>query len=419
MKYLKVLPALLVMFVLVSVVQAQTTERMTEETYNYSHDENMPRGVQDDAPSSGDWGTGSWQGPATGKSNDHIWYSDEMTTLFGEDHGLKVSDLSTISYWTKTSDTSENWWLSIYTKLEDDNNSGDFDAGDDNSGSWYDSRLHARPDGATADTWEKWSTDSDGASTNQLQFYDSVRSNSGDVTTLSDLASTGDANYSNVNHDYSAEELKSITLQTDSGWTDVKGQIDGLTIELGDGSVGEVNFEPGAVMESTEADSSVSMEFGIAGLEYGAGAHGTEGLEGGTPLDKGLKVSSLDTGSAEYVTLKMFYDEEEIDAKGIQEDNLRMWWWNSAANEGAGEWVLGGTTELGEEGESTFAGVGTSPDGDFGLGYTGLNIDENYTWVNANHASDYIQATPEPGGAVLLAIGLLGLCLGGRRRRNG
>jgi hypothetical protein len=167
-----------------------------------------------------------------------------------------------------------------------------------------------------------------------------------------------------------------------------------------------------ALVEDGTASISVS--------ENGTGGLGTAGLDGDAQiLDTRIDVTDwnhAEGDDATYATLKMFYDEDELFSQGIKEQHLRMWWWDEDANGGEGEWVLGGTTIDGAQGESTFAGIGGPIEG---LGYTGVNITDNYTWVNANHASDYIQATPEPGSAVLMAIGLLGLCLGGRRRRKG
>jgi hypothetical protein len=206
-------------------------------------DEEEPRGISGDYPTG--WGSGSWQGPATGKSNYHVWYTAQMETLFGAGHGITVGDLSSLSYYTKKDASipwQDDWWLSIYTVPEGD--------GDD-SGSWYDSRLHARPDigpgysqSFTYGQWNLWATDNSGITTNQLQFYDSGRGWNGYYATLASLAA-GEVTWGNSqSHDYSDEIVKAITIQTDSGWDGFDGQVDGLTITLNDGQVGEVNFEP-------------------------------------------------------------------------------------------------------------------------------------------------------------------------------
>jgi hypothetical protein len=168
---------------------------------------------------------------------------------------------------------------------------------------------------------------------------------------------------------------------------------------------------PSAQIVDGTADLSV--------FEDGSGSYGTTGLPSDAQmLDQRIEVndSSWDHEGgdyANYATLKMFYDEQELDEKGIEEQHLRMWWWDETSS----EWVLGGTDTDGNPGRSTFAGVDSSPDGAWGVGYTGVNTTDNYTWVNATHASSYVQATPEPGSAVLMIIGLLGLALTGRRRR--
>lgn len=185
---------------------------------DYVYDENAPRGVQGDAAPG--WGTGSFQGPATGKSNFHLMFDNELVDLFGAGHNLTVGDLASISFWTKSTDF--NWWLTIYTMHEGDGL---------DSGSWYDSRLHAYPGAVTSD-WTEWNTNVTG----ELLFYDTPRGLNG--LALSDMVS------GSTSHDYSDEVIRMFTIQSNSGWDGFDGQIDGLTITLSNGTVGSVNLEP-------------------------------------------------------------------------------------------------------------------------------------------------------------------------------
>ncbi len=220
------------------------------EEYDYPSDEETPRKVIGDAPAG--FGASCWQGPLTGKSNYHVWFEDvtsgqaiNLEDLFGSGHNLKISDIQSISFWTKkpsTITTRADWWLSIYTIEEGD----DYDAG-----SWYDSRLHALPDygpnygnSFVSNTWNKWSTNAAASTTNQLVFYDSPRGLNGYYATLAELRN-GEIDWKgdgSAIHDYSNEKIKSITLQTDSGWDGFDGLVDGLVITLVNGNRGIIDF---------------------------------------------------------------------------------------------------------------------------------------------------------------------------------
>ncbi len=233
-----------------------------EHAVPFGWDEDVPRGVVTDNATG--WGNGCWQGPAAGKSNYHVMFEDTaegravtLVDLFGPGHGITVGDLAKLSFLTKKATgipASHDWWITIYTQHEGD-------GGD--SGSWYDSRLHARPDAGpgysqsfTYDAWNLWSTTDTDSSTNQLVFYDSQRGYGGYYKSLGDVAAgpvdwDGD---SIADHDYSAEEVRMITIQTDSGWNGFDGLIDGLVIELSGGSVGEIDL--GGSVYHVEADTS-------------------------------------------------------------------------------------------------------------------------------------------------------------------
>jgi hypothetical protein len=200
------------------IIAAGTTAQGTTLTpADYIYDETVPRAVEGDAAPG--WGTGSLQGPASGKSNFHLMFDNELVDLFGAGHNLTVGDLASISLWTKSTD--HNWWFTIYTMPQGD--------GQD-SASWYDSRLHAYPGAVTPD-WTEWNTSTAG----ELLFNDTKRG----LYSMSLSALAGGT----TSHNYSAETIRMLTIQSDSGWDGFEGQIDGLTIKLNDGSVGKVNFE--------------------------------------------------------------------------------------------------------------------------------------------------------------------------------
>jgi hypothetical protein len=226
-------------------------------------DEKLPR-VVSGAPVG--WGTDCWQGPATGKINYHVYHNDDeklalhgaavsLDDLFGVGHGLTVGDLKNLSFLTKKGaaiPADRDFWITIYTKFEDDG----FDSFPANG--WYDSRLHARPDVGTGysyttdpDAWRLWSTDAAASSTNALLFYESARPGMSGYATLTEIAA-GPADWNNdlvADHDYSGEEILSLTIQTDTGWDGFDGYIDGLSIELKDGRLGEVDFSDGPHLE--------------------------------------------------------------------------------------------------------------------------------------------------------------------------
>jgi len=95
---------------------------------------------------------------------------------------------------------------------------------------------------------------------------------------------------------------------------------------------------------------------------------------------------------------------------GVDEGTLRPYWWDGS------EWVLGGTTLTGEQGEGVFAGINVDR-ALYGIGYCGLNTVDDYVWSHINHASDYgvggfTPPIPEPAG-----LGLVGLAALALRRR--
>jgi hypothetical protein len=252
-----------------SVGEVDLTDGITREMARPAvADANLPR-VAPGAPAG--WGMDSWQGPATGKINYHVYYNDDeklelhgaavsLDDLFGVGHGLTVGDLKNLSFLTKKGvviPADRDFWITIYTKFEDDG----FDSFPANG--WYDSRLHARPDVGTGysyttdpDVWRLWSTDEAATSTNALLFYESARPGMPGYATLTEVAA-GPTDWNNdmvADHDYSGEEILTLTIQTDSGWNGFDGYMDGMSIELKDGRLGEVDFTDGPHLELVALD---------------------------------------------------------------------------------------------------------------------------------------------------------------------
>jgi hypothetical protein len=170
--------------------------------------------------------------------------------LFGGD--ITIGEIASISYWTKNGaaqlGNSLDWALVVYTKPY---------AGDISSPTWYGDRYGAEPYfsmnlNAPAHTWNQWSSD---AGDNQLRFYESTAGAPGaNFGTYSDPTwSTFKASPALSGHARASEPVLFISLQTGSDWTaGFTGKLDGLRIELTDGSVTNVNFEPYVVADSRD-----------------------------------------------------------------------------------------------------------------------------------------------------------------------
>jgi hypothetical protein len=192
------------------------------------------------------FGSGSWQAGDSGKKSE--FYIDP-TAIFGKP--ITIGDISSISFWTNKSTTFStfvaDWTFDIYTPLL---SSG-------NTGTWYHTRLNSEPyltgisDASDpANVWHQWSTSDAGA---PLRFYDQPREGHygeyGDPT-LSQIQ-TGSINWRDYGSgnpitgvNYAGETISLFSLQTGSGWTSFNGLVDGVTISLKDGNVGELNLEP-------------------------------------------------------------------------------------------------------------------------------------------------------------------------------
>ncbi len=162
-----------------------------------------------------------------------------------EGREITVGQVARMSYWTKTGATHTvnpaDWYLLIYTKPF---------AGDVSTPTWYGSRFGTEPYFSAnildpANTWNHWSTN---LATNTLRFFESTQGAPGatfgaytDPHWVSFIA--GSSLGTSVQR--ASQKVLSFSIQTGNAWaTGFTGQLDGLRIELTDGSVATVNFEP-------------------------------------------------------------------------------------------------------------------------------------------------------------------------------
>ncbi|MBI5089118.1 MAG: hypothetical protein HZB15_09755, partial [Actinobacteria bacterium] len=165
-----------------------------------------------------------------------------VTTLFGRD--VTLGEISSMSYWTKTGATHtadpRDWYLTLYTKPY---------AGDASTPTWYGDRIGTEPYFSSniadpANTWNQWTT---GGGTNRLRFFESTAGAPGatfgaytDPDWATFIAANGLSGAAR-----SSQQILQISVGTGSAWANgFTGQLDGLRIELTDGSVTTVNFEP-------------------------------------------------------------------------------------------------------------------------------------------------------------------------------
>lgn len=164
-------------------------------------------------------------------------------SLFGG-REVALGEVATISYWTKTGATHgtdpRDWALAIYTKPY---------TGDLSTPAWYGDRIGAEPYFSSgindpANAWNEWRT---AAGQNQLRFFESTAGAPGAnfgtyadpdfASSVSGTALSGSR--------YAGHKILYLSLQTGSTWANgFTGKVDGVRVELTDGSVATINFEP-------------------------------------------------------------------------------------------------------------------------------------------------------------------------------
>jgi hypothetical protein len=174
----------------------------------------------------------SWQANATVAGQKSEYYVSPQA-LFGRD--VNIGELSSISYFTKKNTThtvnTADWYINIYT-VPDTNLPV--------HGSWYGNRIGSEPYFSQnlldpCNTWNRWVTPE--GQNNRLRFFDSTNNlYFGSYTDgfLSDLI---------ANVAYKNQKILLFSVQTGSAWANgFTGLVDGLSIQLTSGDIGQVNF---------------------------------------------------------------------------------------------------------------------------------------------------------------------------------
>lgn len=208
---------------------------------------NQVTGVQLDAAPGYQFGSLAQNG---GAAKSEAYFTPE--SLFGG-REVTVGEVASMSYWTKKGSTHtvdpRDWFMVIYTKRY---------AGQVGS-SFYGVRIGTEPYFSEnlndpANTWNQWSSDDP---TNQLRFFESTYGYFGSYTDPhwnTFIAGNSLAGTRGTGVPYASQPVLFFSTQTASGWTSgFTGQIDGLRIELTDGSVANINFEPFLVATDRDA----------------------------------------------------------------------------------------------------------------------------------------------------------------------
>ncbi len=162
-------------FAVMGVSHADTpaTTNLVVTPASAGYDSNNVVGVSSDAAPG--FASGSVASDGSGKTD---WYVTP-DAMFG--HDVALSDIASMSYWTKKGTVHVNpnevdWSLVIYTNPY----AGDTHGG----GSWYGDRIGSEPYFAknlseTANDWNNWTT---GGANNQMRFYESTNGYFGSYT---------------------------------------------------------------------------------------------------------------------------------------------------------------------------------------------------------------------------------------------
>lgn len=232
-------------FVCAASATAQTTTNLTLYP-NYPGLQGAgPIGIDGDSPSG--WEDGCWRANvATGAVSPNHFTSiilDPMD-LFGR-NDVRVNELASVSYYTKKAGAAGavDWFFQFYTKPY---------AGSPGA-TWYGHRINAEPYfsgslNAPANQWNQWQTDDN--TDNRLRFYDSSNNYFGGYSDpfLDSLAGLtypiAAWNLNAAYNDLGPQEIMYFNLGLGTAWAGgFQGRIDGIRIELTDGSVAYVNLE--------------------------------------------------------------------------------------------------------------------------------------------------------------------------------
>lgn len=196
---------------------------------------------------------GCWQANATVAGQKSEYYVSPQE-LFGRD--VNIGELSSISYFTKKNTThtadAADWYIDIYTKP---------DANLPVHGTWYGNRIGSEPYFSEnlvdpCNTWNQWVTGA--GQNNRLRFFDSTNDQY--------FGSYTDGFLSGLTSDtaYKDQQVLLFSVQTGSGWANgFTGLVDGLSIGLTDGNVGQVNF----IAKQLVGDLNNDCKVDVADLE--------------------------------------------------------------------------------------------------------------------------------------------------------
>ena len=157
---------------------------------------------------------------------------------------------------------------------------------------------------------------------------------------------------------------------------------------------------PARILNGT---SSIVEDITTAWRAKGSGDTGLGAMIASNVLDLGF------SGAVPTYVLQMQYDPASLTGGAGREASLAAAGTINVIYNNGGTWTGAGTN---------FAGVGAYGS-DMTAGDYGVNTSTHTVWVVLDHAAEFAVTTiPEPGTLILLAIGLLGLVMWGRRKRK-